>query len=72
MVSGEVRIWEEADTNTFGPEYAGDFCRGWIRTYDPAFVQTPMYGLVGIQIGQDGDLYYLHRNTTSMRRISKS
>jgi glucose/arabinose dehydrogenase len=71
------------DTDTFGQGYAGDYffgdlCNGWIHKYDPAsgdvtsFAQTPMYGLVDIQVGQDGNLYYLHRNTNSVRRISKS
>ena len=71
------------DTNTFGPGYAGDyffgdFCNGWIHRYDRSsgnvrsFAQTPMHGLVDIQVSRDGDLYYLHRGTTSVHRISKN
>lgn len=68
--------------NTFGANYQGDyffadFCNGWIRRYDSradrsyAFAQTPKYGLVDLKVSRDGDLYYLHRATNSLRKISR-
>ena len=71
------------DTNTFGPAYQndyffGDFCNGWIRTRDSRtgdvakFAQTEPYGIVDIQVSEQGDLYYLHRATSSVRKISKN
>lgn len=68
--------------NTFGAAYQGnyffgDYCGGWIRRYDPradrsyAFARTPQYGLVDLQVSRRGDLYYLHRATNSLRKISK-
>ena len=68
-------------TNTFGANYEndyffGDFCNGWIRKRESEngnvsrFARTPNYGLVDIQVSEDGDLYYLHRATTSVRRIA--
>ncbi len=70
------------DTNTFGSAYEndyffGDFCNGWIRKRDPGtgrvvkFAQTPKFGLVDLQVGEKGDLYYLHRGTTSVHKISR-
>ncbi len=69
--------------NTFGAVYKGDyffgdFCQGWIRRYDSKtdravnFAVTPKFGLVDIQVSSDGDLYYLHRASNSVRRISKN
>ena len=69
--------------NTFGPAYKndyffGDFCEGWIRKRDPEtgnvslFARTEQYGLVDIQVSEQGDLYYLHRATSSVRKISKN
>lgn len=71
------------DLNTFGSDYEndyffGDFCEGWIRKRDPQtgsvalFAQTEPYGLVDIQVSEQGDLYYLHRATSSVRKISKN
>jgi glucose/arabinose dehydrogenase len=68
--------------NTFGNAYQGDyffgdFCNGWVRRYDPrtdrsyAFARTPQFGLVDLQVSRNGDLYYLHRATDSLRKISK-
>ena len=69
--------------NTFGPGYGGDyffgdFCNGWIRRYDPktdkvqGFATTPKYGLVDMRVSKSGDLYYLHRATGSVHKISKN
>lgn len=68
--------------NTFGAAYQGDyffgdFCNGWIRRYDPrtdratSFATTPQFGLVDLQVSRNGDLYYLHRATNSLRKISR-
>lgn len=68
--------------NTFGPGYQGDYffadyCGGWIRRYDPktdrsyAFARTPQYGVVDMMVGRRGDLYYLHRSTGSVRKVSR-
>lgn len=68
--------------NTFGAAYAGDyffgdFCNGWIRHYDPrtdratSFATTPQFGLVDLGVSRNGDLYYLHRATNSLRMISR-
>lgn len=68
--------------NTFGAAYQGDYffgdyCGGWIRRYDLrtdrsyAFARAPQCGLVDLQVSRRGDLYYLHRATNSLRKISK-
>lgn len=68
--------------NTFGAAYRGDyffgdFCNGWIRRYDArtdratSFATTPQFGLVDLAVSRNGDLYYLHRATDSLRKISK-
>ncbi|MDQ4105991.1 MAG: hypothetical protein M3157_02300 [Actinomycetota bacterium] len=68
--------------NTFGVAFAddyffGDFCNGWIRRYGPrtdrgtGFATTPQFGLVDLGVSGSGDLYYLHRATNSLRKISR-
>jgi glucose/arabinose dehydrogenase len=66
--------------NTFGPGYQGDYffadyCSGWIRRYDPASDASSPFasgiaGPVDLDVSEDGDLYYLARNTGSVKRIS--
>ena len=65
--------------NTFGPGYQGDYffadyCSGWIRRYDPASDASSPFasgigGPVDLDVSEDGDLYYLARNTGSVNRI---
>jgi glucose/arabinose dehydrogenase len=66
-------------TVQFPSEYVGDyffadFCRGWIRSYDPATdtasdFATEISNPVDLKVGPDGSLYYLERGTGSLYRI---
>ena len=68
--------------NTFGAAYAGDYfyadyCGGWIRRYDPATDASAPFasgigGPVDLDVSESGDLYYLARNTGSVKRISNT
>ena len=57
-----------------GHYFFADFCRGWIRSYDPA-TDTPSNFATGISSPVDlkvdpaGNLYYLERGTGSVYRI---
>jgi glucose/arabinose dehydrogenase len=49
-----------------GDYFFGDFCNGWIRSYDSATKQTALFAsglnlLVDIKVAADGKLYYLER-----------
>jgi glucose/arabinose dehydrogenase len=66
---------------SFPAQYVGgyffsDFCAGWIKILDPRngnaisdFATTPS-NVVDLQVGPDGSLYYLARNSRIVRRIS--
>jgi glucose/arabinose dehydrogenase len=52
-----------------GDYFFADFCTGWIRRYDPAGDTTTRFaiglnGLVDLEVGKDGELYYLSRGST--------
>ncbi|MBW4619896.1 MAG: PQQ-dependent sugar dehydrogenase [Cyanosarcina radialis HA8281-LM2] len=49
-----------------GDYFFGDFCNGWIRSYDSATKQTTLFAsglnfLVDVKVASDGKLYYLER-----------
>jgi glucose/arabinose dehydrogenase len=58
----------------FGDYFFADFCRGWIRSYDPK-TDTPSDFATGIsqpvdlKVDPAGSLYYLERDTGSVYRI---
>lgn len=66
-------------TVQFPSEYVGDyffadFCRGWIRSYDPdadaaSDFATGISNPVDLKVDPDGSLYYLERGTGSVYRI---
>ena len=56
-----------------GKYFFADFCSGWIRTLNPSsptdavlFGTATGIGIVGLQVGQNGSLYYLARGSTSL------
>ncbi len=57
-----------------GDYFFADFCRGWIRTYDPKtrtaryFAKGALYP-VDLKVDRSGSLYYLERGTGSVYRI---
>jgi glucose/arabinose dehydrogenase len=58
-----------------GDYFFADFCNGWIRRYDPVSDTTSPFasGLtftVDLQVGPDGNLYYLERGTGSISKIT--
>jgi glucose/arabinose dehydrogenase len=58
-----------------GDYFFADFCSGWIRRYDPATDSASSFasGLsfpVDLQVGPDGNLYYLERGTGSVSKIA--
>ena len=63
----------------FPSEYLGtyffaDFCSGWIRRLDPATKTTQAFatdigGPIGLQVGDDGSLYYLAYEDGTVSRI---
>jgi glucose/arabinose dehydrogenase len=59
-----------------GDYFFSDFCAGWIKVLDPKngnavsdFATTPT-NVVDLQVGPDGSLYYLARNSNQVTRIS--
>jgi glucose/arabinose dehydrogenase len=68
-------------TPQFPADYVGDyffadFCGDWIRRYDPAtdtavaFASDDAGGVVDLDVGPDGRLYYLARNTGQVLQIT--
>ena len=68
-------------TATFPSDYVGDYffadyCGGWIKSYDPTtntvsdFASGVAAQPIDLQVGPDGDLYYLSRGESSVTRIS--
>src|SRR6185436_3079253 len=58
-----------------GTYFFSDFCSGWIRRFDPATktatgFATGIGGPVGLQVGDDGSLYYLAYEEGTVHRIS--
>jgi streptogramin lyase len=58
-----------------GDYFYADLCSGWIRRFHPALGTTAAFatgisGPVDLQIGPNGDLYYLARGTGAVGRIS--
>lgn len=57
-----------------GDYFFADFCNGWVRRYDPdedrAYpFATGLPRTVDLQVGPDGDLYYLEREAGSVNRV---
>jgi len=58
-----------------GDYFFGDYCDGWIKTYDVAsdtvndFADTLGFGVVDIRVDPDGSLYYLKRSDGAIHRI---
>lgn len=66
-------------TQTYPDDFVGDyffadFCNGWVRRYDPdedrAYpFASGLFRTVDLQVGPDGDLYYLEREGGSVNRV---
>lgn len=61
-----------------GKYFFMDFCNGWVRYIDPTLIPangSTLFakgfgaGLVSMALGLDGNLYYLHRGTSSLNRF---
>jgi hypothetical protein len=62
-------------TAYFGKYFFAEFCGGWINRFDPATgaVQTFASGIsspVDLQVGPDGNLFYLARGSSAVFRVS--
>jgi glucose/arabinose dehydrogenase len=63
--------------NLVGSYFYADVCGGWIRRFDPrtgtssAFASETGFP-VDLQVGPEGDLYYLSRETSAVTRIRKA
>jgi glucose/arabinose dehydrogenase len=61
-------------TEYLGTYFFADFCSGWIRRLDPATqtaqaFATDIGGPIGLQVGDDGSLYYLAYEDGTVSRI---
>lgn len=64
-------------TSYVGDYFFGDFCNGWIRSYDLTTKQTTLFAsglnnLVDIKVAPNGKLYYLERTGGVLTEVSYS
>lgn len=65
---------EQFPSEYLGGYFFADFCSGWIRRLDPATrtahaFATDIGGPIGLQVGDDGSLYYLAYEDGTVSRI---
>lgn len=65
---------EQFPSEYLGTYFFADFCSGWIRRLDPATrtahaFATDIGGPIGLQVGDDGSLYYLAYEDGTVSRI---
>lgn len=65
---------EQFPSEHLGTYFFADFCSGWIRRLDPATktahaFATDIGGPIGLQVGDDGSLYYLAYEDGTVSRI---